>query len=94
MRELREETGLLATIGTELWTKAFRIEHPQGIVDQEEQYFLVQVAEPAPPVHNSSTEAILEHRWWSLAELIRTSEVVYPQGLASDVQALLDERGT
>jgi 8-oxo-dGTP diphosphatase len=91
IRELREETGLAAAVGNELWKKTFRFELPQGLVDQEEQYFLVRVAEAAPRVHNSSSEAITEHRWWSLGELRSTSEVIYPENLAAELEILLKE---
>ena len=94
VRELREETGLSTTVGKKLWRKTFRFELPQGFVVQEEQYFLVRLAEVSPHVHNSSSEAILEHRWWSLAELQSTTEVIYPDGLASDLQALLADGAT
>lgn len=89
IRELREETGLSATVGRELWRKTFRFELPEGLVDQEEQYFLVRVGEKSPHVHNSSSEAIAEHRWWSLEELQSTTEVIYPDGLASELKSLL-----
>jgi 8-oxo-dGTP diphosphatase len=88
-RELQEETGLSATVGRELWRKIFRVELLQGWVDQEEQYFLVRLAEVSPHVHNSSSEAIAEHRWWPLRELQSTTEVIYPEGLASELEALL-----
>jgi len=89
IRELREETGLSATVGRELWRKTFRFELPQGLVDQEERYSLVRLAEVSPHVHNSSSEAITEHRWWPLGELQATTEVIYPDGLASELEALL-----
>ena len=79
VRELREETGLSTTVGKKLWRKTFRFELPQGFVVQEEQYFLVRLAEVSPHVHNSSSEAILEHRWWSLGELQSTTEITYPE---------------
>src|SRR5437870_6874444 len=74
VRELREETGLSTTVGKKLWRKTFRFELPQGFVVQEEQYFLVRLDELSPQVHNSSPEAIVEHRWWSLDELQSTTE--------------------
>jgi 8-oxo-dGTP pyrophosphatase MutT (NUDIX family) len=89
MRELREETGLTAEIGKELWHKTFRFELPQGLIMQDEQYFLVRLAEVAPHVHNSSSEAIAEHRWWPLRELQSTTQVIYPDGLASDIESVL-----
>ena len=88
-RELREETGLSTTVGRKLWEKTFRFELPQGFVVQKEQYFLVRLAAVSPHVHNSSAEAISEHRWWPLGELQSTTERIYPDGLASDLQALL-----
>ena len=60
-----------------------------GFVVQEEQYFLVRLAEVSPQVHNSSPEAIVEHRWWSLDELQSTTEVIYPDGLACELQELI-----
>ena len=94
VRELREETGLSAKVGRTLWRKAFTFEPPQGLVDQHEEYFLVCAPEAAPCVHNSSSEPIREHRWWSLAELESTTEVIYPEGLVSDLHALFAQRAT
>lgn len=82
-RELLEETGLSATIGPELWERRFDLTLQQGPVDQVERYFLVRLAEVAPRVRNSSTEAIREHRWWSHAEVEATREIIYPEGFAS-----------
>ena len=91
IRELREETGLSASVGRRLWQRTFRFELPQGFVVQEEEYFLVRLARIAPHVHNSSSEPICEHRWWPLDELMSTSAVIYPEGLASDLCASLAE---
>lgn len=88
VRELREETGLAAEVGSRLWGKTFTFELPQGLVHQHEEYFLVRLPDVKPSVHNSSSESIREHRWWSLAELQSTNEVIYPPGLISDLQAL------
>jgi len=94
IRELREETGLSAKVGRRLWRKAFTFELPQGLVNQHEEYFLVLSPDVTPCVHNSSSEPIRELRWWSLAELESTSEVIYPTGFVSDLQALLAQRAT
>ena len=94
VRELREETGLSAKVGRSLWRKAFTFELPRGLVNQHEEYFLVLSSDVAPFVHNSSTEPIREHRWWSLAELESTGEVIYPTGLVSDLQTLLAQGAT
>jgi 8-oxo-dGTP pyrophosphatase MutT (NUDIX family) len=89
IREMREETGLTASIGEELWRRRFTLELPGGAADQRERYFLVRLQATAPPVRNSSPEAIEEHRWWSLRELEATTEVVYPAGFASALKNVL-----
>ena len=91
-RELLEETGLNAVIGPELWERRFDLTLPEGPVHQVERYFLVRLDEVAPRVLNSSTEAIREHRWWSLTDLEATREVIYPEGFASALATLLNSR--
>jgi 8-oxo-dGTP diphosphatase len=88
-REMREETGLTADIGKELWRRRFTFKLPQGAVDQRERYFLVRLSATSPPARNSSPENIEEHRWWPLRELESTTEVVYPEGLASALRNVL-----
>jgi 8-oxo-dGTP pyrophosphatase MutT (NUDIX family) len=94
IRELAEETGLSAELGRKLWQKTFSFELPQGFVDQDEEYFLVRSPEVNPAVQNFSSEPIREHRWWTLTELQSTSDVIYPHGLAADLEALFAERAT
>src|SRR5512143_3266485 len=77
-RELREETGLESDIGPELWERSFDVDYGSGFVHQVERYFLVRIRTEAPAVTNSSTEPIQEHRWWSLADLQATPDVVFP----------------
>lgn len=90
-RELREETGLDASIGRQLWQRRFNFQLGQQLVYQIEHYFLVRLASVAPVVHNTSPEAIEEHRWWSLAELRETHDTIYPTGFLTDFEALLRE---
>jgi len=94
IRELAEETGLSAELGRRLWQKTFTFELPQGFVDQHEEYFLVRSPEVNPPVQNFSSEPIREHRWWTLTELQSTSDVIYPHGLAANLEALFAECAT
>jgi 8-oxo-dGTP pyrophosphatase MutT (NUDIX family) len=81
VRELREETGLNAVIGNELWECSFEVDFGDGLVHQVERYFLVRLSTVQPRVVNTSREAIAEHRWWPRGELEGTSDVVYPEGL-------------
>jgi 8-oxo-dGTP pyrophosphatase MutT (NUDIX family) len=87
-RELREETGLDARVGRELWRRSFEADYGRGPVHQIERYFLVTLDSVAPPVSDSSGEAIREHRWWSQADLQATREVVYPEGLSGSLASL------
>lgn len=89
LRELSEETGLSAAIGSELWERRFELSMPTGTVDQIERYFAVHVDQPAPEVRNSSPEPILEHRWWNRYELARSEETIYPEGLAESLERML-----
>ncbi len=82
LRELAEETGLSATVGEELWTYSFTFELDGRAVCQNERYFLVRLDCVEPEVHNSSPEPILRLKWWSMAELHRTDQTVYPEWLA------------
>lgn len=91
-RELREETGLNAEIGSELWRRDLELELPQGMVNQQERYFLVNLAAFAPAVRNTSSEPIQEHRWWTLSDLRATTEVVYPEGLADAISEIVEGR--
>lgn len=87
-RELNEETGLLVSVGPELWRARAEFRNLNGQVSQDEFFYLVEVAEIAPPVHNRSDEPISQHRWWKLSELRDSKEVVYPEDLVDRLEAL------
>lgn len=89
-RELAEECGLRGvSAGPAVWTRqvTFVWERP---VRQRETFHLVRVDahEPAPEL-DLSAEGVVDHRWWSLAELARTHEEIAPTGLAALLGALL-----
>ena len=81
MRELREETGLAASVGAELWERRFVLQLKDGPVDQIERYFLLRLTLKQPFVGNTSTEDIRELRWWQLRELQAATDRIYPDGL-------------
>lgn len=89
VRELAEETGLSAAIGDELWERRVVLSMVNETVDQIERYFLVRVDTTAPIVRNSSSESIVEHRWWDRDELARSSETIYPEHLAEDLKRMV-----
>jgi len=80
-RELREETGLSAKVGSRLWD--LRVEFKVGdvLVDQRETYFLVELAAKKTNLQNTTSEPIAAHRWWTFSELLSIDEVIYPEGL-------------
>jgi 8-oxo-dGTP pyrophosphatase MutT (NUDIX family) len=91
-RELREETGLSAEIGPKLWSRDVEFDSPQGMVRQHERFYLVDLTTFAPHVRNISPEGIQEHRWWTLPDLRVTTEVIYPEGLATAISGIVESR--
>ena len=95
MRELREETGWDdVPVGEELpavarWRVIF---HAGGPTRQCERYFLARVPVARRPVADvdgmHAFDGIEDFRWWSLAELETTEDVVYPTGLADVLRGL------
>ena len=89
-RELREETGLVAEIGRELWTCESEFETSSGPVRQAETFYWVALEIMAPVVINRSAEPIREHRWWRLDELLATAETIYPLGCRERLRLVFD----
>lgn len=83
IRELREETGLrVADVGPPVGDRraAFRFDGDQ--IDQYEVYFSIKV--DRFPLDDSAwtpleRRSVLDHHWWSVEELRRTDETVYPE---------------
>ncbi len=87
-RELVEETGIDAPIGPLLAERRREVVlgRAGGLVPGmvHEQYFLVRAAVAA--IDDSGwldyeRQDILDHRWWTMAELGATAELVVPKGL-------------
>ena len=90
-REAGEELGLQCFTLLRAWermTDFVYIDHP---VHQHEWFFLIEGELPAlspeiEKVHNQ--EGILEMRWWTTAEIESTSELVFPEELASELRKI------
>ena len=86
LRELQEETGIRTTdVGREIARRQFEMQLPDGErVSADERYFAVRTTETAIS-HEGWTDHEKEmmscHRWWSLDDLSRTSETVFPEDL-------------
>jgi 8-oxo-dGTP pyrophosphatase MutT (NUDIX family) len=86
IRELQEETGIQTTdVGRQIARRQFELQLPDGErVTADERYFAVRTRETA-----ISREGWTEvekglmtcHRWWSLDDLSRTTETVFPEDL-------------
>jgi 8-oxo-dGTP pyrophosphatase MutT (NUDIX family) len=92
-RELREETGLVvADVGARVFEQRIEFAFEENHFDQTEHFFCVRT--PRFPLSNVDwtdveLRSVLEHRWWSVAELAATAEAVYPQDLADRIARLL-----
>ncbi|MFT4029816.1 MAG: NUDIX domain-containing protein [Protaetiibacter sp.] len=74
-RELFEETGLVAeTLRGPVWTHDYEVEWDSADHDTGHAEFFVHVVDAFEPSSEHWTEEervdVLEHRWWSLAELL------------------------
>ena len=93
-RELREETKVDAQgmVGP-IWVDEHWFRAGDDLIHQQDRYFLVHVAK-RPKIDVSGLDAIeqdfmVEHRWWSVAELAETDQMVYPRRLDEHLQRLL-----
>ncbi len=94
LREIREETGLAdVTLSGEVWRGRPWIAVRDGIeYEVQQRYFLARV--PVFDIDTSGFEdmertAITGFRWWTVAELMETSDLLRPAGLAGLVERLL-----
>ncbi|HXO67005.1 MAG TPA: NUDIX domain-containing protein [Candidatus Dormibacteraeota bacterium] len=94
-RELREETGIEGErlVGP-VWVDDHWFRTADDLVHQADRYFLLRVGKPDVDVgglDHFESDMMVEHRWWTLAELEETAERVYPVGLGGHTRRLLDE---
>lgn len=96
VRELREETGIIVAPGDlhgPVLTRAAVFDFAAEIVRQYEEFFAVYL--PDSPAIDTSGWTQIERqmledlRWWDLQDLARTTEQVYPQGLARHAARLV-----
>jgi ADP-ribose pyrophosphatase YjhB (NUDIX family) len=93
-RELIEETGWddVALLG-ELHRGVRMLEHRDRVVRQHERHFLARVDQPGRELGDVAamhvSDGIAAWRWWTLAELDTTAEVVFPAGLAGLIRGVL-----
>jgi TDG/mug DNA glycosylase family protein len=89
-RELREEIGLDGfELGPQLFERTHVIPWNERLVGQHERFYLVRVdRHDVAPTIDLEPENVVDHRWWTLAELETTTEQVAPDELPALVRAL------
>jgi 8-oxo-dGTP pyrophosphatase MutT (NUDIX family) len=96
-RELFEETGFQGEVlGEPLWERVASFEFMGQLYRQRELFFTIRTArfEPAPALLTEvEQQSFLRFKWWSHADLVSTSEVVYPVDLAELYEQVLNHDG-
>jgi 8-oxo-dGTP pyrophosphatase MutT (NUDIX family) len=88
VRELAEETGIVASIGRWVWTRRHVFMWEGRRHDQYERFFVARTRE-APIVPRKRDSYIVGHRWWRLDELERSADELAPRRLAQLLAPLL-----
>jgi 8-oxo-dGTP pyrophosphatase MutT (NUDIX family) len=95
VRELREETGLALGVDSlegPIWHQTTDFPYDGRWYRQEQDFFAVRVASWQVSMDGQDLEeraTIDGHRWWSVAELLATSERYYPLELPALVNEIL-----
>jgi 8-oxo-dGTP pyrophosphatase MutT (NUDIX family) len=98
VREVLEETGLgldPRELGPVVATRVAEFEFERRRFRQTEWLFAVEVPAFTPRGHgwdDVERRSLLDQRWWSVDELRRTDETVYPTEIVELVRAVLDRK--
>jgi ADP-ribose pyrophosphatase YjhB (NUDIX family) len=93
-RELAEETGLTGLeLGPHIWNRRDVFEWRGALLEVQERWYLSWISDVFDLDDAGWTPEervdIIDHRWWSLDELIATTEPLVPRALATLVRELL-----
>jgi 8-oxo-dGTP pyrophosphatase MutT (NUDIX family) len=93
-RELAEETGIEnAELGpVVLAVRDIRFRFGGRDYEQDEWHVLGRLPDGEVTIGGTDdleADAVAAHRWWTLADLATTSDVIHPPGLAATVERLL-----
>lgn len=94
VRELQEETGLTGIeLGLPVWNHDFDVQWDAADHDSGHAEFYTAVVDRFEPSQEGWTDDervdVLEHRWWSLAELLATDDPYEPAELIDLVRRQL-----
>jgi len=89
VREVFEETGISATIGSCVWHRRHRHTWDGREVEQFEKFFVARVSD-APPIEGCSPDSyVTDYRWWELEEILLSEEDFAPRRLSKFLLPLL-----
>lgn len=96
-REVAEETGIpLGQLGPCLWIRETRFRYRGHQHHRREHVYLARVADATPsraPVRTDNERlGLIEHRWWTTAELTRSTEKLLPPTLPELLAQVLTGR--
>jgi 8-oxo-dGTP pyrophosphatase MutT (NUDIX family) len=97
-RELAEEVGLsvpAAALGDPVWHEVTEFSFGERRFRQDQDFYLYQVDSvevSTAGFDRWERDTIDQHRWWTIDELDRTDESVYPPALAGLLRSLLEVR--
>lgn len=91
-REIREETGIAdAVLGPVVWVREGVMRMPEPMLFKE--CYIVARCEGAEPTREGwnalERDLIDDIRWWTLGELVMTTDRVFPPGLARRLPPIL-----
>ena len=98
IRELFEETGLSGVdVGEPVWSHDFTVEWDDADHDTGHAEFYTAVVDAFDPSSDHWTDDeridVVEHRWWTLAELLVTPDPFEPKELINLVRRQLPSCG-
>ena len=92
-RELWEETGIADAVFGPVVFERKKLVHVDGVpILGRERYFLAHTTVTEISLDNQEDLELADYRahcWWTLAELESTDEVIFPEGFAERVRAVL-----
>jgi 8-oxo-dGTP pyrophosphatase MutT (NUDIX family) len=93
LRELREETGCTdVELSAPVWTRTAEFSFEGESIRARETFFVARVAQwevDTGGFTDLELRAVDAHRWWTLAELLDTTETIYPTALPTLLRDLL-----
>ncbi|WP_314138678.1 NUDIX domain-containing protein [Buttiauxella noackiae] len=96
IRELREETGLVRLeCGPRVAQRTFTMQLPSGeTVKADERFYVINASEnelSQAGWSENEKRVISQQKWWTQSELLETGEVIFPEGLTTILEDLVDD---